>query len=129
MEVGLIASVVGNGVYGYALASGMPIGEWHVLGIMNYLATPVCLFGNGVCNMPDEFGRGPVDYANAQKMDGWGLSKNKDSSLEMQVFSGKPGRKVSNFEVGLRQGRVGFTINTLAFAVGAGAGLLAKEFN
>jgi len=114
MDIGIIASAIGNGVYGYAMTSGMPLDSAkHAVGIMNYLAVPVGLFGNGVCNMPGEFGRGPVDYANSPRRNGLALHKNKDGSVDWKVIDNNPKRRISNLEVGLAQSFPFLMLNNL----------------
>lgn len=129
LEVGAIASVIGNGVYGYAMASGMPVGEYHVVGILNYLATPVGLFGNGVCNVSDEYGIGPVDRANNPRRNGMTISKDKDGQIHYHSINRKPKENMSNLEVGVAQSFPFLMLNTLALGIGSGAGFLVKTFS
>ncbi len=130
MELAAVGSVLGNVAYGYAIASGAEISQGgNVVGIMNYFVTPLGLFGNGVCNMPDEYGRGPVDYANTPQRNGMALSKNKDGSVEIKTINRTPTRRVGNLEVGLAQGVSALAVNTLALFAGAGIGLLSKKIS
>jgi hypothetical protein len=129
---GLGLSLAGHVAFGYLSATGSPLAkEFFPAEVINYFAAPVGLFFNGLCNVSimDEFGLGPVDYANLHRRNGMTVSKDKDGQIHYHTISGKPRRKVGRLEVGLVQGVVAQGVNTAALAVGVGAGLLAKKFS
>lgn len=129
---GIGLSLAGHVAFGYLSATGSPLAkEYFPVEVMNYFAAPVGLFFNGLCNvsMMDEFGLGPVDYANRPRRDGMTISKGKDGQVQFHRISGKPRRKVGRLEIGLVQGVLAQGVNTAALAVGAGAGYLAKTIS
>jgi hypothetical protein len=130
LQVGALASIAGNVVYGYALTSETPISqEACFAGVLNYLALPLGLSLNGLCNVSDEFGKGPVDYANSPRRNGMSVQNDSAGLIHFHTADNNPKRKIGNLEVGLTQGTLSLAINTLALGAGFGAGLLTRKFS